>query len=603
MKNLKLFLLLLGATVGLTACGDKTTGGKTGEGIVFSAEVKASTSGTLAPTNANESKFDHIWAVAFDSATGNYVDAVKAEMNLGLWEIGFPAGSYKLYVVANATFNTPLDQALSKTSTEADFLAFVASQKFEEGSTLPMISAPKEFTYAPGADKLNLGAIELKRMVARIDVMNALPELTITKVVVKNLATKGVLKAGTMAEGSDLFTEATFDGLSISGNAQRPNSFSGQVYSFENTDEARKVSVTVHYLYGTTEESKEFIFDKMERNTLYSVQFVLESMNFNWGVATWESGQALKEIKGGTTEEPGGNDRQQALNALLAVNHFAKTDAKTFDDDNNPATPWNNAVAPTTVTFCEFGNYEWALDPKTEGVWGANSNRPVFMTWKEWLQTVTVTGTEEGQEPAQYRVPTGNELKLLVPEGINWLTLNWDSSASVQTGRPDVLADLFGVAGSGGNGSSDYKSVRTGEGDGYNNTVYAIRFRNTSQLSAYRYRMINDGEGSTSETTVVIRIKAIDINGVIPTLDQVANESYWGKDQYIEYTFPLNGSGYASDSDRGRASLYWGSDPLPGQTGSVVLQHIYQATMRGDGLFVDGRQGSNGNGTIRLVKI
>lgn len=448
-------------------------------------------------------------AVLFDSE-GLYYDALTPDDTAGRLRVKVPAGDYRMWVVAEADMDAGLESLEQGVSTEADFTALAVDRQITDDASVPMVSSGAVAFTCDADNGADLGTVELGRMAARIDIVNAVTDLTVDKVVLKNAVMAGSLTGETMPSG-DIFGDAASE-EELQGDSESPAVLS--LYTYDNllTDDAHFPSVEITYTFAGEQSVKEFTLMTGEqpaalvRGTLYSIQLVEDGAELDYSVEGWTSGASATEYF----------SLQEALNSRLAVNHFAATNVHSFDFEN------------MTFTFCKTNN---SLEEGAEDAsWFGN-----------WDDTFTEMFT--GDDGLQYRLPTLDEMKLFASETM--FLIYWNARNEDETDVSEPLGDLFGVSGSGGNGVSDFRRVSDGDGD----RLYAIRFKNTLQQAAYRYETVDD---DIDNGYVKIKIKAVGMD--IPSLDDISDESYWETD-YLEFCFPL--CGQVSGQNRGLIGNYW----------------------------------------------
>lgn len=445
----------------------------------------------------HESKFANV-AVAVFTKGGTFHSVFAPAREGDNYAFDLEEGNWKFWVLANALTPETLSELLTPgVSRESDLLELTVENSLAKDRRIPMVSASAIEFYRDPARRTSLGEIEMERLAARIDVVNAVDELTVTRVVMKSRTVAGTLGNGGIVEGTSHIEDVAFNDLGLEGSSTEPTLFTGNLYSYHHPGDTNAPTVEVHYTYFGEQYSKEFAFDgSLVRNHLYSIQLVHRGSEIDHRVQTWGHGGRIVEAF----------SPNAVANRKLAINHFMPTNVKT--------------LAGGVVTFCADD-----LDP------GYSSQ------WSEDWGTATYTDAA-GNE---YRVPTLDEMRLIAIGEANVIGTSGPREVlDVQ----EALPNLFGVAGSGGNGTSDYWVVRTGEpGDVPYHTVYAIRFKNTRQVAAYRYRF-------ESNSIFSVRVKALGI--AIPTKEEVCDEAYWAED-HLEFIFPINGT----------TSRYWTADVYP----------------------------------------
>lgn len=510
----------------------------TGENVLFSVsgEVEASS----------------VRAVLFDG-DGLFYDAVTPDDTAGKFRVKVPSGDYKAWVVAEADMDADLNALEQGVSTEADFTALAVDRQIADDASVPMVSTEAViFTCAEetGAD---LGTVELGRMAARIDIVNAVTDLTVDKVVLKNAVIAGSITGETMPSG-DIFEDAACE-EEVSGDPESPAVLS--LYTYDNllTDGAHLPSVEITYTFAGEQSVKEFILTDGEqpaalvRGTLYSILLVEDGAELDYSIEGWTSGASVTEYF----------SMQEALNSKLAINYFAATNAHSFDFENR------------TVVLCKTNN---STEKESEDAsW--------FGNWDE-----TFSGEFTGDDGQTYRLPTLDEMLLIGTKEMFTLRPGGYNKEVLDVSEP--LGDVFGIPFSGGNGLSDYRS--TTEGD---KCCYAIRFKNTLQQAAYRYQMVTD---NVDNSYLSVKVKAI--GNEMPTIDDVSDEAYWD-DGYIELQFPL--CGRVSGQNRGMLGYYW--TVTYDQTYPDVTDKMYYLAINSGDVRINSNKKTNDKYNVRLVKV
>ena len=199
-----------------------------------------------------------------------------------------------------------------------------------------------------GAD---LGTVELDRMAARIDIVNAVTDLTVDKVVLKNAVIAGNITGEAMPSG-DIFEDAACE-EELSGDPESPAVLS--LYTYDNllTDDAHLPSVEITYTFAGEQSVKEFTLMEGElpaalvRGTLYSIHLVEEGAELSM---------------------------QDALNSKLAINYFAATNAHSFDFENRTVVlcKTNNSTESGSDDASWFGNWDETFAGEFTGDDGQN---------------------------------------------------------------------------------------------------------------------------------------------------------------------------------------------------------------------------------------
>lgn len=509
----------------------------TGENVLFSVsgEVEASS----------------VRAVLFDG-DGLFYDAVTPDDTASKFRVKVPSGDYRVWVVAEADMDAALNGLEQGVSAEADFTALTVDRQIADDASVPMVSAGAVTFTCDGESGADLGTVELGRMAARIDIVNAVTDLTVDKVVLKNAVVAGSITGEAMPSG-DIFEDAALE-EELSGDPESPAVLS--LYTYDNllTDAEHLPSVEITYTYAGSQEVKEFTLTDGEqpvalvRGTLYSIQLVEDGAELDYSVGSWTSSTSVTEYF----------SLQETLNSRLAINYFAATNAHSFDFENK------------TVVLCKTNN---STEKESEDAsW--------FGNWDE-----TFAGEFTGDDGQTYRLPTLDEMLLIGTKEMYTLRPGGYDKEVLEVSEP--LGDVFGIPYSGGNGVSDYRS--TTEGD---KCCYAIRFKNTLQQAAYRYQRVTD---DVDNSYLSVKVKAI--GNEMPTLDDVCDETYW-TDGYIELQFPLCGK--RSGQNRGEIGYYWTA--TYDQTYSDVTDRIYYLAINHGEVRMNANNKTNDHYNVRLVR-
>lgn len=574
MRKIHLILLLAAATLGFSACEtlEKITGDP-GEGVNFAIDFQPSGTMTTAGAElfANETNLTQLYVAVFD-ASGIFKQLVQpVATSEGNYRFGLAPGGYKLILTANLDMSELAKEFVQGQNTSAEYLRLISTSAPGKDRVVPMVSDITSLTRTGEAQ--DLGKIALTRLQARIDVVSNVPGLKILKVALKNQATQGVLDVNQQIAGTAHYSVFSLDELTVGGSPLHVGAVAGSIYSYPNADVANKTEMTVTYYdpREAVEKDEVVLFEKLERNKLYTLQFSTLESGLAYSVGTWNEG--LKKV---LYYAPA-----TVLNSGLGIANFAKADV--------------HEIIPTTstVTMLKEGDTSWYQNrvDATAGTYEAVNpdSKPLFRNYSPFFET-DVYSDENG---VQWRVPTGGELTLLAPSG----SLNFNGAREDQLNVAESLPDLFGIAGSGGQGSSDFRFVQSSEG-GSNElayTVYAVRFRNTAQCAAYRYRVLDFGQRSGRLT---IRVKAYDTTAAPYTLDEVSREAFW-TDGYLELVFPLFGNSQESNGNRGTHGSWWGCN-VATDTGSPDTS-TYHMLSYSSGIGMQAAQAMNVH-NLRMVR-
>lgn len=496
--------------------------------VSFSIKIGNDTAGEM--PEDNELLTDNVTVWMFDTE-GNFIDMLKPEQCMEKYGIDTETeGLYDLYISANADIPT------GKIKNLEDWKNIQIAGPLSANGKLPMVSEnPKRVELQKDRD-LYLGEITLVRLAARIEVLNYTEGLNITSVTIKNVATCGNL-SGTGSDIKDITLENT--------DIMPETVMATHVYSFPFHPQNAEQNLTAEITYSIGEETETLYCDfgnseplSLYNNSIYSIIIRTEDQTPETRtVSSWSSGT----ISDNVIEVP---KTQEEKNRALLVSRFAETDVMTIDNEN------------MTVAFCKENN------SKDYG----EEDAALFWSWAPEYADNTYTG-DDGHK---YKVPDSDEMTLLCPQE---QTVTF-SSEKEYLGVSEPIPDLLGISGSGGNGKSDFRSVKRGspEDNMPYHTCYAIRFRNTKQTAAYRYKWEKFAD-EIDDAHISVRIKACDND--LP-LDIVCEESWWNEG-YIEYIIPAHGYGGGTAVEpidirqRGKYSYYWTSENIDGKINVVSL--------------------------------
>lgn len=244
-----------------------------------------------------------------------------------------------------------------------------------------------------------------------------------------------------------------------------------------------------------------------------------------------------------------------------ALNTFATGDEKTvlgklYQFGRNVAFP-NDA----TLVDYETGTFE-VTDSK---IWGdkmlfststRNSNNwhttPAESGWATWADIVTATmegngaptsylGANSGDPcPEGWHLPTVEEVGILITGTGN---VAFHSSATVNVSDVSETIDLYGD-GNPQEYTADYKKIAT-------NVVVALRFKGSSNVSAFRYRLV---DYALENGHVEISVKAAGSANIAAI--EAWNDAAWD-DAEVRY-FPMTGYRLNNDTGEGVKRQGWG---------------------------------------------
>ncbi|WP_302430898.1 hypothetical protein [uncultured Alistipes sp.] len=496
--------------------------------------------------------------------------------------------------------------------------------------------------------------VKLTRIVARVDVQNNTPNMTLESAVLVGAATRGYLfaqaplsapVADRIVLGSNATVDLTEEHPALKpGEVFAPKTFRKTFYAYERPNTAGDyAAVRITYRVNDSKGTVEVPFIRteaggaqtpvdIERNHLYTVVLgngkpvTTNEVQFTFKVEDWNTVEMPEEIGPGDPLDP---ESQQKLNAALKVNMFTPFNAKSVDLGAKKIDAFFDKLA-VSADDCPTDSYFTYTELKDAGVTAADA----------------VLTDGEGNE---YRLPTAGELNLLLPmwtEEADRATVNkekdglyhpyWNDNPSTNTLPFVTVATPFTEMIYLKNGSDNYPDKThpadpeytlkgqsqmklgalsetvhryTVEPDdpqkgNYNiRPVYGLRFKGTSQYAAYRWESCKIA-GNPLERYLSIKIKALHPQDNATTIDDVADETFW-KDGFIEFQFPA--SGYYSPENA--------SNPTPENiTDRGVHGYCWASSLwteashaRGLGFYLDnalvGRHNPGSRFPLRFVKV
>ncbi|WP_416988953.1 hypothetical protein [Alistipes dispar] len=492
--------------------------------------------------------------------------------------------------------------------------------------------------------------VKLTRIVARVDVQNNTPNMTLESAVLVGTATRGYLfaqaplsapVADRIVLGSNATVDLTEEHPALKpGEVFAPKTFRKTFYAYERPNTAGDyAAVRITYRVNDSKGTVEVPFIRteaggaqtpvdIERNHLYTVVLgngkpvTTNEVQFTFKVEDWNTVEMPEEIGPGDPLDP---ESQQKLNAALKVNMFTPFNAKNVDPGAKKINAFFDKLA-VSADDCPTDSYFTYTQLKDAGMMAADA---VF------------TGPDGGK----YRLPTEGELNLLLPmwtEEADRATVNkekdglyhpyWNDNPSTNTLPFVTVATPFTETIYLKNGMdnlpdethpADPEYTLKGQSqlkvgvqteqiaypinpgtDIYNlHPVYGLRFKGTSQYAAYRWETCKIA-GNALERYLSIRIKALHPQDNATTIDDVADEAFW-KEGFIEFQFPASGYYVPENAD----------DPTPENiTDRGVHGYCWASSLwteashaRGLGFYLDnalvGRHNPGSRFPLRFVKV
>lgn len=636
MKLHKIFSTLLLCGVILAGCVNEEIPVNTGNGTPASIHLKLGGSakagaasradGSLATDS--ETQVKSLLAVIFDTHKGFY-ETVEATPAGGEGEYDIlikDDATYTIFFVANADNNLRdqlenlPDTLQSKNASE--YFKNLVFDKAPDADDFVMYSSGISRVTTTLNKTENLGEVTMVRRSARFDIVNNAKNVTINKVTFNNRAVKSTIDKGNYMPN----TENLFDSKEYSVNIQPEDEYRAQIYSYRNfsMSEDSIPSFILQYTENVDgkdvkrEHTVKFIDQNspgntpraIAHNTLYTITLTKTyKLEVTVTVDDWNEVESFNatDLPIDLNEED-----QEALNRrLLVYDLFADNIVKTLTADK-VATFYDKIYKSTNYGE---NNYFSISDLVSKKLIGAGSNN-------------TYITDDKGNS---YRLPTYGELLLLAPfdikgnykyfnipqpqlyttpQNTNTTGFSFTTEPFTETvymlndeqGYPVEPSDIASVEAKvaftgqsdlwkGANqrlvyhfGDSLYipEAVEGAKSFGSFSKCYGVRFRNTSQCSAYCWDVEQD-ENDPAIFYETIKIKALPEKTDWTAYDIADNVSFW-RNGYIEIKIPLTGY-WTGGKAKSQVSVSLPSSSLSkyiesNQIGKVVsyFRHTYYQT-------------------------
>ena len=432
--------------------------------------------------------------------------------------------------------------------------------------------------------------VKLTRIVARVDVQNNTPNMTLESAVLVGAATRGYLfaqaplsapVADRIVLGSNATVDLTEEHPALKpGEVFAPKTFRKTFYAYERPNTAGDyAAVRITYRVNDSKGTVEVPFIRteaggaqtpvdIERNHLYTVVLgngkpvTTNEVQFTFKVEDWNTVEMPEEIGPGDPLDP---ESQQKLNAALKVNMFTPFNAKSVDLNSKTVNAFFDKLA-VSADECPTDSYFTYTQLKDAGATAADA---VFT----------------GPDGKKYRLPTAGELNLLLPmytepgdqpdidgkkgQYCPWWNDNASTNTSLVTVETPFTETIYLKNGEDNlpdkshpddtdseytlKGQSQMKLGVLSETVHYYTTepddpqkgnynihpVYAVRFKGTSQYAAYRWESCRIADDPL-ERYFSIKIKALPADSELTVDDVADNVSFW-RDGFIEFKFPASG--------------------------------------------------------------
>ena len=512
----------------------------------------------------------------------------------GTYDIHFVANADETLKAAVMTLT---DQNSDTNVTDDDLLALIASQEVgkqdgvEAWHPFLMLSTEAAHVVSKAGVVTDGGQVIMRRLAVRIDLVNAAEGVTINSVKFINRTKQSRLGASNdmnFSTDGDLYEEKTYDNIDLVGDFDVPTEYKTTIYSYENVDvtpggahlpaleikytmDGMKFTHTVTFMDSKDETGKTPL--ALKRNYLYRIVLTKPlDLDFDIIVDDWNTAEAFQ-----VDDLPFETHDQQELNDALKVNMFTDYNVLSLDKNTKQVTFYSQMSTsreecPTTSYF----TYNW-LAGTEDGTYSSNGANQDVDLRNEILHD------DEGNE---YRIPTMGEAALLIPvsltaaqrpyvdENGQWLKAadgsgngvthpRWNDGVNVsdvrmvekdQDGNDYAFTETLYfennedyAPNTGGESISGQSYLRLGKfshtytcatmAKAFNfYTVYALRFKGTSEYAAYKYECCEVGDTHY----LSIKIKALPQESPLTIDDITDNNSFWNSG-CLEFKFPAAG--------------------------------------------------------------
>lgn len=645
MKNIKSFFCLMLMLVGLAACTSDENlqpankGDNAGASIRFTLGGSAKTAASRATIAAedNERAVNSVLAVLFDTHKGFYKSVEARNADEAYEVLVEDDATYDIYFVANADTDLRSDLENIADTTQAiyakaAFQKIIATQAPDANAFLMISTTPKRVTTTITKTE-DLGTVALTRLSARFDIVNKADGVTVNKVTFKNRAVKASLRQANYMPLNEagLFETKTYSDLALSGNSEMPGAYRHEIYSYRNVslDPDSIPTLTIEYTETTAEGAtveREHIVKFIDPNApagtpltigsnkLYTITLTKAyKLEFNLSVEDWNEAETFNITDLEVKLDPKAQD--ELNKKLLVYDLFSDNYTASIDVNAKTAT-----FLPKLMKSKEMpeGAYFSCKTLSDQGLFKEDA-------------ILTVDGE-------QYRIPTIGELQLLMPKDDRYVADNqnpepiwtkpsfggarWSGELFTETVYMKNGADYLPLV----TESMDDPTVAfTGESqirvgsepkqtfidnttgyycDGTSEdctaytrySCYAIRFKGSSQYSAYKWEPAVCDENGVYYVSV--KIKALPEGFNLNVYDITDNYSFW-REGYIEIKIPYTGYLYSSNLTLGNpyAFYVWASSKVPG----ITTNNYYFAGGNNNSLYID--RSGNTYRPVRLVKV
>ncbi len=265
------------------------------------AVIFKSTSNSFIPGETLEANTDTFYAIEeVRSTTGDIPQ--DGDINL-MFRLGAEGNCVVSFVAnPNEALLNSLQQNL-KGKTVAAFKAIVTNENPDNENKLMVSEKFHSFSVKFNENAEIVESVRMKRAMARIDVKNACPGITVNKIVFNNRMDKTVVIADSPEFNAELMSNQTvYENLNLEGNQNNPSLKS--LFSYEHFGSEQSIpSLDIYYTANKVKYKATVVLKKqdgqpimLKRNTLYVVNLKNESgnINFNIEVADWNNGEIFE---------------------------------------------------------------------------------------------------------------------------------------------------------------------------------------------------------------------------------------------------------------------------------------------------------------------
>ena len=449
-------------------------------------------------------------------------------------------GAAQMFVIANVqdALKTKLEN-LTTASSLADVQRLVVENALGDNTTNPdkfIMTSELMNVMLPavgGTPYKVAGAIKLKRLAARFDVISEVPGLTLTTVSVANRVTTSTLlnvdEIGTIA------TTAT--DYAVAGGRQLLH----KIYSYQNTNKGGTADATSFTLKGNYggKAIKDITVDLKDAT---NGETIAVQRNYCYRIIIKPAGDDSKPIN------PGDPTNAWKVTVKVIDWNEAAADLANYSDDDLAAlgTDLSNTVNPTGTNLLN-AVAEYNIDITGTKFTTSHTNEAGYTGYFTWNEAKALT------MPEDYHLPTRYEWTAI-------LGAEWSGQACIYFDQNEAKKDVsltVQIPGQTGTMTcqQDYKQVSA------ESATYMIRYKdNDTYRSAWRYSWV-DGPVAGQK---VLKIESVPVKATL-TIEQL-NKDYFALPKVSKYVktiyLPATGHNYSKDGsgsgrDRGSFGYYW----------------------------------------------